>query len=96
MHIGEVLKEIRLKRGMTQVDVCESTGLRQSHLSLVESGHNEPSKKYLIELAKAYGVEPQLIEFATLLEPGSSRTKKEIVKVLGPAFDKIVKELTVK
>lgn len=96
MHIGEVLKEIRLKRGLTQADVCTAAGLRQSHLSLVESGHNEPSKKYLIELAKAYGIEPQIIEFATLLEPDSPRTKKAIVKVLKPAFDKLVNELTQK
>lgn len=37
-HIGRVLQEYRVERGLTQADMSEITGISKNHLSAVERG----------------------------------------------------------
>jgi transcriptional regulator with XRE-family HTH domain len=52
------LKAMRTKRGLTQQQVAEATGLTQSVLSRWESGAVTPNTYAYHALAKAYDVEP--------------------------------------
>lgn len=93
MHIGEVLKEIRKKRGMTQVEVCEKLGFTQTYLSLVEAGEKEnPSNEFLSKLGNIYNVPPQVMIFITLEEKDIPKANKKVFNKLKPLINKVIAE----
>jgi transcriptional regulator with XRE-family HTH domain len=52
---GSRLRELRRKRGVTQVLLSERSGLQQSHLSDMERGEKLPNLVTLLRLAAALG-----------------------------------------
>ncbi len=93
MHIGEVLKEIRKKRGMTQVEVCNKLGFTQAYLSLVESGEKEnPSNEFLSKIGSLYNVPPQVIVFMTISEKDIPKENKKVFNKLKPLINKVIAE----
>ena len=50
---GERLRELRKKRGITQVMLAEATGIPQNHVSSMERGTKVPNLLTLIRLAHA-------------------------------------------
>jgi transcriptional regulator with XRE-family HTH domain len=55
--IGRVLKELRLKRGYSQLELAKRAKITNVYLSLLETGKNKnPSLAVLQRLAKALGV----------------------------------------
>lgn len=50
---GERLRDLRKKRGMTQVMLAEATGIPQNHVSSIERGTKVPNLLTLIRLAQA-------------------------------------------
>ena len=56
MEIGERLKQLRIKRKLTQFEVEELTGINRSTLSLYELGIRVPPIDKLMQLALLYKV----------------------------------------
>jgi transcriptional regulator with XRE-family HTH domain len=54
--IGENVREVRLKRGLTQERFAEKSGFSQQYLSSLENGRRNPSPVTIYELATALGV----------------------------------------
>ncbi len=52
----ERLKNTRESRGMTQIQLCEASGVSQAQLSLYESGQRSPTSESLIKLARSLGI----------------------------------------
>ena len=50
------LKEIRLKKGITQVELAKHVGISQQTISHYETGRAKPSLDVAVKLAKAFGV----------------------------------------
>lgn len=50
---GERLRELRKKRGITQVMLAETTGIPQNHVSSIERGTKVPNLLTLLRLANA-------------------------------------------
>lgn len=57
--LGQVLKEHRMERGMTQEFVAEALGVSRQAVSKWESGRSDPSTTNLLALAKLFGVPPE-------------------------------------
>lgn len=58
------LREIRLKKKMSQGDVAEKLGVHRSYISGLERGKRNPSLLTIKKIAKAIGVEPkELLEY---------------------------------
>ena len=49
--IGEKIKEARTKKGLTQVELSEKTGLSRSYISDIENGRYLPSILTLLTVA---------------------------------------------
>lgn len=60
--LGEVLKEHRLRREMTQEFVAETLGVSRQAVSKWERGTSVPSTSHLIALAKLYGVSSEELQ----------------------------------
>ena len=55
--LGEVLKEHRMNRQMTQEFVAEHLGVSRQAVSKWENGTSDPSTSNLLALAKLYGID---------------------------------------
>jgi transcriptional regulator with XRE-family HTH domain len=56
MIIGDRLRAIREKKGLSQRDLGQPTGIQRTYISRVENGHTVPSLENLKEIASALGV----------------------------------------
>ena len=57
--LGEVLKDHRMRCGMTQEFVAEAMGVSRQAVSKWENGTADPSTSNLLKLAKLYGIAPE-------------------------------------
>jgi transcriptional regulator with XRE-family HTH domain len=55
---GEVLREIRRSRRLSQERLAEVSGCHRTYVSLLERGINGPSLSMLFQLGSALGVTP--------------------------------------
>lgn len=55
---GEVIRELRKQKRLSQEDVAYESGLDRSFISLLETGRQQPSLVTIFQLAKALGVSP--------------------------------------
>lgn len=54
--VGENVRKVRLKRGLTQERFAEKSGFSQQYLSSLENGRRNPSIVTIYELAQALGI----------------------------------------
>lgn len=52
----EVLKELRLEKGLSQIQLANETGLSKSAIAFWEQGKRTPSAQVIVVLAKYFGV----------------------------------------
>ena len=55
---GNVLRELRRERGLSQEQLAELTGGNRGYISLLERGVNSPSLSMLYQLGEALDVAP--------------------------------------
>lgn len=55
-NFGKVLKELRIQRGIRQVDLGKSMNLANNTISSWERGNSSPSLEELVTLAKFFNV----------------------------------------
>ena len=53
---GEVIRELRKQKKLSQEDVAHESGLDRSFISLLETGRQQPSLITIFQLAKALGI----------------------------------------
>ena len=58
-HIGERLKDLRLKRAMSQRKLAEAAGVTQRAIVDLESNKREPHPSTLGKLSEALDVDPR-------------------------------------
>lgn len=55
MKFGERLKELRIERKVSQMELAKITGVSQSAIAKWELGRSDPGATALIKLAKYFG-----------------------------------------
>ena len=71
--LGAVLKELRVQKDVTQEQLAAALGVRQSTISMIETGDNSPSLELLLGIAKELGATLDSIVLA-LREPTPEAT----------------------
>ena len=54
--LGQNIKEIRLRRKMSQGDICRAVGLDRAQMSNIEAGKGNPTLATIEKIAQALGV----------------------------------------
>ena len=57
MNVGEVIRNVRHRRGLSQGDLEKRSGLMRCYISRVENGHTVPSLETLMRIARALETE---------------------------------------
>jgi transcriptional regulator with XRE-family HTH domain len=79
-YVIDQIKKIRVRQGLSQMELSLRANLTQSFLANLEKGKKQPSVLTIIKLANALKVSPQ--EFFP--EPANSGTKEYIkAKIIG-------------
>lgn len=60
-HFNENLKEVRLKKGISQKEVAEKIGVAKSTYSLYESGNREPNVETIKKIADFLNVSADVL-----------------------------------
>ena len=58
---GQLLQEIRKKRGLSQEELGFESGYHRTYISLLERGLKNPSLKTIFQLARALKIRPSEI-----------------------------------
>ncbi len=56
MNIGEVIKELRIEKDLSQQKLAEAIGVSQKAIDYWERGINEPKANYITRLADFFEV----------------------------------------
>ena len=56
MNIGEIIKELRIERDLSQRKLAEAIGVSQKAIDYWERGINEPKASYIVRLADYFEV----------------------------------------
>ncbi len=59
--MGERLRELRQKRGLTQIDLAERMGMPQGRISEIERGLHVPNLDTILRLAAALECKPSAV-----------------------------------
>lgn len=58
---GQILRRLRVERGLSQEQFAERSRCSRPHVSRLETGKNSPSLSLLFQLAAALEVEPEVM-----------------------------------
>lgn len=58
IRIGQLLKNARESRGVTQAEMCDYVGLSKNHISAIERGVSKASVEMLLGYCKKLGLTP--------------------------------------
>lgn len=93
MTIGQVIKKIIKKRGLTQVEVANQIGKSTTALSQIINGVYEPNPESLDKLCKVLDVPKPILYFMMISEEDLPEEKKEIFKDFEPALKDFISEV---
>ena len=80
MNFGEILRNLRIQRGITQQKLAEDMKISQSAITAYETGRNEPNFATIEKFAKYFGVTPyELIPFGDIFDDEEKIIVGEIV-----------------
>lgn len=75
------IKEIRKRRGITQLELAEKLGITQSGVQKLESGRNDLTTKMMRKLAEVLDVEPWEL-LPKDMQPNISPEEQEILRTI--------------
>lgn len=61
MNIGEIIKELRLEKNISQKKLADAIGVSQKAIDFWERGVNEPKASYIVKLADYFEVSADYI-----------------------------------
>ena len=59
IKLGNRIREIRIRKNMTQAELAAQCGCNRNYISMLERGERNPSYKSLVMIAKGLGVKIQ-------------------------------------
>lgn len=54
--LGENIRKIRIKKGMTQIDLCRKLEVDRAYMSKIENGKKNPTLSTIEHIAEVLGV----------------------------------------
>ena len=93
MKIGNGIKVLRKKSGLSQTEFANSIGINQSYLSQIEGGKKNPSTDLLEKIANHFKTPLPILFWFCVDESDIKESKKlEAFKIVKPSIDALIKE----
>ena len=82
MDVGQAIKTIRKKQGMSQQQLAEKCGMSINGVSLIETGQRFPAKSTVERLCQAFGIPKSYLMLATIEEQDIPEEKRLLYRTL--------------
>lgn len=92
MKIGAVIKAIRTKNGLTQIELAERCGITQTYLSQIENDLKEPNISTLKEISKNLNIPLPILFFLSLDDTDVDPQKREAFKMINGPVKSMINE----
>lgn len=93
MNIGQVIKELRLERGLSQIELAIHCDLPLTTFSQIELGTRQPSEDTIRKLSEFFKIPEMAIYFLTNEEKDIPKTKKEVYNIISPLIRKAIRDI---
>jgi transcriptional regulator with XRE-family HTH domain len=96
MKIGQILKHIRINKGISQKKMAEKLAISTNYLSLIEGDKKEPSQDKIADFAKALNISKEAILLASTDAPAelNEKDKRDFTRLQRNIVSLLVFELT--
>jgi len=88
--IGKALRIIRKKRGLTQGQLADQSGITQTYLSQIEKNKKEPTLSVLRDICEVINVPVAILFWFTLDESKVEEGKREAFNLVKPSVDEMI------
>lgn len=92
MDLGSVIKNIRRKKGQTQLEFAAECGITQTYLSQIEGNLKEPNLSTIKSISENLGLPLPVLFFLSITEEDVQANKIEAFKLLTPSVRLLVDE----
>lgn len=82
MNVGQAIRTLRLKQGMSQRELAEKCGMSVNGVSLLETGRRFPPKATVERLCRAFGIPQSYLMLATIEENDIPEEKRVLYRAL--------------
>lgn len=82
MNIGEAIKEMRMRHGISQQELALKVGISANALCSIEKGYSFPKKETITAICKAIGIEKAYFLLMAITEEDVPEEKREIFNAL--------------
>lgn len=82
MDIGQAIKELRVKQGMTQGQLAERCGMSTNAICSLETGKAYPPKSTVDKLCEAFGIPQSYLLMASIEEEDIPEDKRVLYRAL--------------
>lgn len=93
MIIGEVVKQLRQRKALTQEEVCRIANITQGFYSSIENNSATPSLETLTRLSKVFDLPVFLLIWMATEKHTIPRHHKKWYNALKPILDNIIEEV---
>lgn len=94
MHIGKIIKEVRLEKGMTQSEVATKSAISNAYLSQIEKCKQEPSLETLEKICLVLDTPVYILFFKSIQEQDVQNNEdKRFVREIKKAMKTVIKDL---
>lgn len=93
MHIGNGIKLVRVKLGLTQEVVRKRAQLTQGFYSNIEIGRSNPGVKTLEKISDAFGVPVIVLIWYGTEKKDIKKNKRHLYDELKPAIESLIDQL---
>ena len=90
MNIGKIIKELRLKNGMTQEELSLRLGVTRPYIHMLEDGERNASPDLMDGMAIVFDIPVSIISFMAMEEKDIPEKKREAFKKLKPSIDDMI------
>lgn len=82
MDIGQAIKELRVKQGMTQGQLADRCGMSTNAICSLETGKAYPPKSTVDKLCEAFGIPQSYLLMASIEEEDIPEDKRVLYRAL--------------
>lgn len=82
MNIGNAIRDIRKRKGISQKELAEKVGLSANALCSIENDKSTPSMKNIKKICSALGVAQSVLMFFSIAEEDIPERKRELFHAL--------------
>ena len=82
MDIGQAIKELRVRQGLTQGQLAERCGMSTTSVSELETGKTMPPKATIEKLCRAFGIPVSYMLMAAIEEQDIPEEKRVLYRAL--------------